>query len=405
MDVSHLLHRQKSTPSSRRNGSEPSLGTSVTPSDPTSRGEKSAPYKNPQYEKFLNDKAASYMKEHNLGIADESESLCQTLLEKGSGWMAPENTLFRDSIFSKTCQNLQRKNEARVVQDIGRLLVPSAETLATLGAHHLDILVESVNEGWNNSIPVTIPRPQPDYAVGFDESAFSKEQLSKLQLMLGDAFSSSYFKATWYMLFPFLTSEVKCGAAAFDLADRQNAHSMTLGVRAVVDLFKLAKREKELHRQVVDFSVSHNHEYVKIYGYYPVIEDVETTIWRHPIHKFDITAQKGKEKWTTHVFTTNVYNTWMPSHLRQISSVIDAIPPSVNLELDRILETRNSESTGLSQGLRTQFLLHDTETGSEQASDADMQSIPPSTQKEKRAGKKRKRRSQTLGSVARRLFT
>jgi hypothetical protein len=28
-------------------------------------------------------------------------------------------------------------------------------------------MVESVNEGWNNSIPVTKPRPQPDNAVGF----------------------------------------------------------------------------------------------------------------------------------------------------------------------------------------------------------------------------------------------
>jgi predicted nucleic acid-binding protein len=49
------------------------------------------------------------------------------------------------------------------------------------------------------------------------------------------------------MYFPFLTCEVKCGAAALDVVDRQNTHSMTLAVRGVVGLFKLVKREKELH--------------------------------------------------------------------------------------------------------------------------------------------------------------
>jgi len=41
--------------------------------------------------------------------------------------------------------------------------------------------------------------------------------------------------------------EVKCGAAPLDIADRQNAHSMTLAVRGIAELFKLVKREKELH--------------------------------------------------------------------------------------------------------------------------------------------------------------
>jgi hypothetical protein len=49
------------------------------------------------------------------------------------------------------------------------------------------------------------------------------------------------------MYFLFLTCEVKCGAAALNVADQQNAHSMTLAVRGVVELFKLVKREKELH--------------------------------------------------------------------------------------------------------------------------------------------------------------
>lgn len=58
------------------------------------------------------------------------------------------------------------------------------------------------------------------------------------------------------MYFPFLTAGVKCRKAALDIADRQNAHSMTLSVRGVVRLFRLVKREEELHRRILEFSVS-----------------------------------------------------------------------------------------------------------------------------------------------------
>lgn len=103
------------------------------------------------------------------------------------------------------CANLQGKNETRIIVDIARLLLPSPEALVAFGSEHLDILVESVNEGWNNSIPVTNPRPQPDFSIGFRRSIFSDDQLRKLQPLLDDPSSVSYFKATYYMYFPFLT--------------------------------------------------------------------------------------------------------------------------------------------------------------------------------------------------------
>ncbi|PQE24641.1 reverse transcriptase protein [Rutstroemia sp. NJR-2017a WRK4] len=55
------------------------------------------------------------------------------------------------------------------------------------------------------------------------------------------------------MYFPFLTCEVKCSAGALDVADRQNAHTMTLAVRGIVELFRLVKREKDLHREILAF--------------------------------------------------------------------------------------------------------------------------------------------------------
>jgi hypothetical protein len=74
------------------------------------------------------------------------------------------------------------------------------------------------------------------------------------------------------MYFPFLTCEVKCGAAALDVTDRQNAHSMTLAVRGVVELFRLKNHAEELNRKVLAFSIPHNHRTARTYGHYPVID-------------------------------------------------------------------------------------------------------------------------------------
>jgi hypothetical protein len=59
-------------------------------------------------------------------------------------------------------------------------------------------------------------------------------------------------------------------------------------VRGIVELFRLVNREKERHREILAFSISHDHE---------------TTFYRHPIRKFDFTELDGKEKWTSYTFT------------------------------------------------------------------------------------------------------
>ncbi|KAL2178447.1 uncharacterized protein P884DRAFT_258551 [Thermothelomyces heterothallicus CBS 202.75] len=151
--------------------------------------------------------------------------------------------------------------------------------------------------------------------------------------------------ATYYMYFPFLTCEVKCGAAALDIADRQNAYSMTLAVRAIVELFRAVQREDELNRQILAFSVTHDHRSVRIYGHYPVITGKDIKYYRHPIRTFDFTDLDGKEKWTAYRFTKNVYDTWMPKRFENICSAINQLPS--DLDFDVLL----SEATRLSQDL------------------------------------------------------
>lgn len=151
------------------------------------------------------------------------------------------------------------------------------------------------------------------------------------------------------MYFPFFTSEVKCGAAALDIADRQNAHSMTIAARGIVELYKAVKREKELNREILAFSISHDHRSVRIYGRYPVIDGQKTTYYRHPIREFSFTEMDGKEKWAAYKFTKNVYDVWMPIHLKRICSVIDQLPPNLDFQVFQGPGVQSAETSRLPQ--------------------------------------------------------
>lgn len=123
-------------------------------------------------------------------------------------------------------------------------------------------------------------------------------QLAKLSPFIGDfiAGDQSFFMATYYMYIPFVTCEVKCGAAALDIADRQDAHSMALAMRAVVEFFRAVERQDEVNRQILAFSISHDHQLVRIYGHYAVIDGKDTKYYRHPIRNLVFTELDGKEK-------------------------------------------------------------------------------------------------------------
>ncbi|KAF1953268.1 hypothetical protein CC80DRAFT_518397 [Byssothecium circinans] len=128
--------------------------------------------------------------------------------------LVPKDSIFYNNFFKDTCKMIQNRNEAKVVQDITY-------------AKHLKCLIKS---------PI-----------------------------LGDIMDESFFIATYYIYFPFLTCEVKCGAAALDIADWQNAYSMTLAL-------------------------------VRIYGHYPIIKGKGTAFYYYLIYTFDFTELEGKEK-------------------------------------------------------------------------------------------------------------
>ncbi|KAK0263584.1 hypothetical protein LTR35_017536 [Friedmanniomyces endolithicus] len=297
-DMENILARKRALSSRSRKNSDTESSPTSSSNNLQSQEQKSAEYNKSQYATVLTTKGI-LMKSSSDGVSSANKDLCKDLLEQEQTY--PKDTLFGDDLFKSTCENVQDRNETRVIRDIALLIVPSAEIFATR-----------------------------DFAVGFRRETFAQHQLDRMHPVVGDFNDQSFFMATWYMYFPFLTCEVKCGAAALDIADRQNAHSTAIAVRAVVELFPAVKREKELHREILAFSVSHDQRSVRIYGYYAEIGESETKYYRHAIHIFDFTALDGKERWTAYKFTKNVYDHWMPIHFKRICSAIEQIPAGIS---------------------------------------------------------------------------
>ena len=313
-------------------------------SDQRSRASKSSPYQRPGYETLLAIKGG-YMKNSQAGISASEKNTCQSLLTTPQE--PPADTLFDDKCFLETIENLRKENEMRVVIDILRLIAPSAENLAARDMPNLKDLKETTNAGWNESIPVEGPRPQPDFSVGFRFTAFSEDQIHKLHynLKLG---TKTYFSATLEMYFPFLTSEVKCGEQALNIADRQNAHSMAVAIKGIAELYRRVGRAKELHGKVLGFSISHDHSHVRIFAHYPEIDTKgsNTECYRHPLREFIITDDGGKERWRAYQFVRNIYDSFAPKHLERVKSAIDQLPNQI---LQSSQSMQNTEGTENSQ--------------------------------------------------------
>jgi hypothetical protein len=157
-----------------------------------------------------------------------------------------------------------------------------------------------------------------------------------------------------YLLF--FSTEVKCGAAALDIADRQNAYTQSVILRGLHTLFRLVGREKELHREINGFSISHSDVDVRIWGHYAVLNRDDVKYYRHPIRKFDFTELNGKEKWTAYTFILNIYDLWLPKHFERICDIIDMLPADLNFDVSEQDPESVSSRSGLSQGLESHGL-------------------------------------------------
>lgn len=373
--MTHSLTRKRSTPSLSKHESDIS-GVSL-------REGKNPLVKSRRYEQILKS-VGIYMgqPEPHFRATKVDKALCQELLNKEQP--VPKDSLFNDDLFEWTLEDISNRNEARVIQDIGRLIVPAPEELARRGATHFKHLIETVNESWIKSIPlIKGPRPQPDFAVGLKSSAFTSDQLKKLQPSIGDWQTTSRLVATDEMYFPFLTVEVKCGNEALNVADRQNAHSAAVAANSVVELYRLVSRQDELHQKILTFSISHDHRAVRIYGHYVLIDRKDTSFYRHLIQSFDIVNRDGEDKWTAYKFTLSVYHHFRRIHHERITSAADQLPDPEVFVVQPLSQQSNIEPSEQDDSQLTTSYSQQTEPELPSS-----QTSEPVFKKSKRKGKK-----------------
>ena len=154
------------------------------------------------------------------------------------------NSLFRDDLFNKTCRKIEDKNEARIIQDIARLIVFFAETFVIYEITHLDHLIEEINEIWIYNITMKNSLSKSNYFVEFKRFAFIDEQLKKFDSLIDNVFENFLFVAIYRMYFFFFICEIKCDVVVFDVVDRQNAHNMIVAVRTFVEIDEAREKIK-----------------------------------------------------------------------------------------------------------------------------------------------------------------
>ncbi|RDI78292.1 hypothetical protein Vi05172_g11703 [Venturia inaequalis] len=350
LDYEHLssMHRLLAE---KKNLQRKRSSSSVTSNSPSDQG-----YQDTRYATKL-EANGSFMKEYRGDVSEDikdfNNELCRRLLENEQPM--PRDSLFSDEYFEATMETIQDRNEAMINETISSLMFPNVEVMAIRDAK-FSPFVQSVDEGWSNCKKVTQTRPQPDSAVGFKVSAFSAEQLQKLQPFLGDLDDKSYFRATYYMLFPFMTREVKRGNIGLDIADRQNAHSHTVALRGLVALFRLFGREQELHGKILTYSIAHDHRTTRFYGHRATIQGQSILCWREEIDAFDFRTRKGKDRWKCRQFYLNALDEGLKL-LEVIRTAIDDWIPDPALESLQRSDTSSTRPSGLLRQFDDQSLL------------------------------------------------
>ena len=241
-------------------------------------------YSSPKYDDRL-EAVGIYTDLHEALPTEECKDLCSSLLEVDQE--IPPNTLFDDAIFYPFFDEMQKENEATVRYYYTQLIVPPVEVLVARGAKHLSYLAAHVDTAWIRAVPLLGSPPQPDYCVGFRPRAFSPEQQKRIESLVGVT-ERNPLMATYKVYFPFLTCEVKCNNVPLTVADRQNAHSASFAVNALISLYRAAGREKELDRRILAFSVSHDAHAVKIYGHYASLDGPEPQFYRYLITEMSL---------------------------------------------------------------------------------------------------------------------
>ena len=269
-------------------------------------------------------------------VSKKSEKLCVDLQKITYKTIKP--IIFPNTTIRKVIELCRNRNEAIVNRDITPMIIPPISSLYFAGESNLEHVVDEVNADWYSQCVLAGPQLRPDLAIGLFASAFTKEEIDKMKRYTS---VDNWTQVTTQMFFPFLMCEVKCGGVGLDIADRQNMHSCSVAVRALLrieqeaDKYRLKKgiekKTDSLNGQVLVFSISHDQKDARLYGHYAIVQWEKWAYYRYPIQKFDLA--KKASLLAIHNSVRNILKSHLPEHVRRLKDALAALPdPNKPLE-------------------------------------------------------------------------
>ncbi|KAL9108748.1 MAG: hypothetical protein Q9227_006544 [Pyrenula ochraceoflavens] len=172
----------------------------------------------------------------------------------------------------RTSRRLQDDAEDKIIKQLVPDIVPATKTLPD------QRLEMNANQRWFNSIPVPLdvsiltnpiplPKPKPDLAFGYSETAFTRNQLGTIDLLVDDQFGRSYVFPDQKLRFPFLNIECKSQAknGTHYIATNQAAGAGAIALNGNMDLIQRSVgMEKFDHDEPHFFSVTMDHELARV---------------------------------------------------------------------------------------------------------------------------------------------
>ncbi|KAI9889123.1 MAG: hypothetical protein M1814_005785 [Vezdaea aestivalis] len=241
-------------------------------------------------------------------LLSKSEDFCDELLASKYQYISCVG--YPEDKFLAVLTGLLFTNETKIQRDLMPRIVPSAEHLRFHGEPGLDSIAEEANTIWFRCEPMGSSIPMPD--AGLNPEIFTDAETRKLQTIqaLDDLFC---FRLT--------------GDQTLLRAQSQNINSGSIAVNAIIELYQAAFREKEperieaLYGEVLTFSVSHDHDMVRLWGHYAVMKN-SLEFYYHEISVFSLSNRKGQDRNQGYNFTRNVYTEFVPKHLKRIRDAV-----------------------------------------------------------------------------------
>jgi len=283
-------------------------------------------------------------------VSPDSKVACQELRKMECAAISP--TIYSEDKILQVVYLCQNTNEAMVSRDITTLILPPIKALhLTDEAKRFKDFTDQVRARWHESWVLAGPRPEPDLTVGFLDSAFTVSENEKLTNYTS---FENLTRPTNEMCFPFLMCEVECGDKGLDYADRQNMHSCSVAVKALLKLEQKADQYREdkqfesLLGKILVYSISHDQNDARVWGHYALVEGGDWTYYRHPIGKFDI-AHEERGLLALHNFARNVLTVYAPKLLERLHKAIAALPVSSTLSFSAGTMSLNDSQQGSQQ--------------------------------------------------------